>query len=107
MDKDQFIKLSCLSAKALGFTNSIINLSHEERNKSPSKGYGDDYNNLRSLVRKEYPELDLVIPPQVTTHHKDHGGGYCSERYSEIYTYSEQIYQMLDALIEAEKKYNQ
>jgi len=102
MDKNRFIKLSCISAKALGFTNSIANLSSKERGIHPSSWYGDDYNRLRHIVMHEFPELQELIPPRTSSRND-----ICSETYSEIYTYTEQIYQMLEALIEADKKYDQ
>ena len=89
-----------LRAKALGFTNAISNLSMDERRQQPSQTLGEDYNKLLNYVREVCPSIAELLPPMTTFSNNRHGDAYCEQTYGEIYTYCEQLYQMIDALNE-------
>jgi len=85
-----------LMAKARGFTASIDKMNEKERALIPSGEYGDDYNRLRDLVLQQYPHLKELLPPAVETYVGAGGRTrYTHQRYSEINTFSEQLFQLL------------
>jgi hypothetical protein len=92
-----------LMAKAKGFTISIEKMNDNERSRTPSFKFGTDYNLLRDAVASRYPSVTEFLPPSVGM--KTEGGrsetGYTAGYYSEIYTYCEQIFQMLSDIEEA------
>jgi hypothetical protein len=86
-------------AKALGFTNAISKLSREERQLSPSGNFGNDYNALRKIVMQNFPQVTDFVPPAVDIgHNSTSGSPFTRERYGEIFTFCEQIYQLLSAI---------
>lgn len=86
-------------AKALGFTNSITKLSSDERNRNPSKAFGEDYNRLRSAAGDKYPSIKEFLPPPVTLFDHDGFDG-TAQMFGEIFAWSEQIYQLLSSIEE-------
>lgn len=101
MDKKKLLNLKITSAKALGFINAISNLSKEERRRTPSLEYGEDYNQLLKVVISNFPELKEFMPPGMSLYVRD-SKKYCHLSYGEIYTFCEQIYQMVTAIYEIE-----
>lgn len=87
-----------LMAKALGFTTAISKLSREERSKNPSGTLGQDYNKLRQVVLESFPFLASYVPPEVEISQGMHGGTFTHEMYGEVYTFCEQLYQLLAVL---------
>lgn len=85
-----------LMAKARGFTASIDKMNDKERGLTPSGEYGEDYNKLRQLVLQQYPHLKELIPPPVDTYvGANENYRYTRQRYSEINTFCEQLFQLL------------
>lgn len=84
-------------AKALAFNNSIRAMDGSEKNHFPTAIYGDDYNGLRQNVLRAYPELVSFMPPAAQTEYEFN---QTSQRYSEIDTFCEQIYQLLSTMKE-------
>ena len=85
-----------LMAKARGFTASIEKMNEKERAITPSGEYGDDYNNFRDLVAVAYPHLKPLLPPPVETFFSsDTRHKYTRQRYGEINTFCEQMFQLL------------
>ena|SRR5437899_6661676 len=97
---EQFSK-NDLMAKARGFTTSIQKMDEKQKANAPSGEYGDDYNKLRNLVARLYPQLAELLPPPVKIY-SGHGGDrhYTQQSYSEIDTFCEQITQLLSSRIE-------
>jgi len=86
-------KLLILMAKALGFTESLRQLSREERQKYPSAIFGRDYNKLREQVALTFPEIGELLPPAANIVGNP---PFTDEKFYELYVFAEQIYQMLD-----------
>ncbi len=85
-------------AKARAITTSIARLTAKERVAQPSGRFGEDYNRLRSLVLKEYPELEPLMPPEVAILKSGFTDEYfTSQPYAELDGFAEQIYQLLDS----------
>ena len=103
MEKDQIMKLKFIAAKALGFINAISNLSREERQHRPSGKFGRDYNQLLQVVKEECPQLDTLLPPEVTLTKYSDGDEYCEQLHGEVYAFCEQIYQMVNSITEDEE----
>lgn len=87
-----------LMAKALGFTTAISKLSREERNQNPSGTFGHDYNSLRQAVLDGFPGVASILPPEANISEAMYGGTFTAEKYGEIYTFCEHIFQILAAL---------
>lgn len=85
-----------LKAKALGFTNAISKLAREERLEHPSEAFGNDYNRLVRMVKESFPDLETLLPPEATISRGEYET-LTLERYGELFTFSEQIYQLLSA----------
>ena len=83
-----------LMAKARGFTLSIGKMRDNQRDRTPSGDYGDDYNKLRNLTAQLHNDLADILPPLVATY-EDGGERYTEQSYAEIDTYCEQIFQLL------------
>ena len=81
-----------LKSKALAFNVSIRAMRDGEKGAQPTATFGDDYNNLRGMVAKEFPHLVRFLPPTVIT---DHQYNQCYQRYSELDAFCEQIFQLL------------
>ena len=96
---EQKVPKNIMMAKALGFTNSISKLSREERAKNPSGSFGSDYNSLRDNISISYPQLAALLPPSVDIE-RGSSGSFTRQNYGEIFTFAEQIYQMLDSVEE-------
>ena len=92
---EQFSK-NDLIAKARGFTKSIEKMDEKQKAATPSGDYGEDYNKLRRIVERLYPQLADLLPPLVRVN-SSHGSGYryTEQSYSEIDTFCEQIIQLL------------
>lgn len=88
-----------LMAKALGFTESLRQLSREERQRSPSATIGEDYNKLRTQALQAFPHLADVIPPAATVV-RGQSASYTSDMFYELFIFAEQIYQVLDVEVE-------
>ncbi len=85
-----------LIAKARGFTNSIAKMDEKQKSTTPSGEYGSDYNKLREIVVRQYPQLTELLPPQVHLYAGASGDRhYTRQSYSEIDTFCEQIIQLL------------
>lgn len=85
-----------LIAKARGFTKSVEKMDEKQKSTKPSGEYGNDYNRLRQLVLKQYPQLIDLLPPQVRVCPVAGGSRHYTEQsYSEIDTFCEQIIQLL------------
>lgn len=67
-----------IAAKALGFTNSIANLSREERSSAPTGIYGRDYNSLLEQTKNHCAELTDLLPPPVTFYNNNE---YCTQNF--------------------------
>jgi hypothetical protein len=89
------ISKEVLKAKARGFTISIGKMDEKQRAATPSVGFGEDYNRLRSLVLQVRPDLNSLLPPPVTFYGGGSGQDFTHERFGEIDTYCEQIFQIL------------
>lgn len=86
-----------LIGKARGFTDSIERMSQDERKFSPSGAFGEDYNRLRSAVAQVYPNLEILLPPEVEVDRsRTTGRLFTQQRYAEIGTFCKQICQLLD-----------
>ncbi|MFC5455357.1 hypothetical protein [Prosthecobacter fluviatilis] len=97
------LDVQLLISKTLGFTKAISKLSPEERSQFPSQTFGDDYNSLRTLVLTRFPELQKFMPPVALSDMINTGFLVTLQRYGEILTFCEQIYQML-AVVNEEKE---
>jgi hypothetical protein len=93
-------KKKMLMAKALSFTNSIRSMTSDDRKELPSEVYANDYNQLRSLVLREFMEIANLLPPGAQTFEAIGHKRLSAQRFSEIDTFCEQIYQLLSALDE-------
>lgn len=82
-------------AKALGFTESLRQLSPSERQRRPSASLGNDYNNLRSQIAFAFPGLGQVLPPVASI---EESSEITREELYELYVFAEQIYQILDVM---------
>lgn len=83
-----------LMAKALGFTESMRQLSPDERQRTVSAVIGEDYNRLRLQTIETFPHLAEILPPAATV--VKGNSSYTSESFYMLYIFTEQIYQMLD-----------
>src|SRR3989442_2818350 len=88
---------SDLIAKARGFTNSIAKMDEKQKGMTPTGEYGNDYNNLREIVLRQYPQLAELLPPSVSLYAGGSGRHYTRQSYSEIDTFCEQIIQLLSS----------
>ena len=84
-----------LLAKARGLTLSIDKMDAKQRMEKPNVNYGNDYNNLRTITARLYPDLAKLFPPAVSIYRGSEFGDYVEESYGEMNTYCEQIYQLL------------
>ncbi len=86
-----------IMAKARGFTISIEKMGEEEKRlATPSASFSDDYNRLRQASATLHPELESLLPPEVSFKISAHDGErYARSRFSEIDAYCEQIYQLM------------
>lgn len=96
-DDQQKARRQFMMAKALGFTNAITKLSQEERIENPSTSFGQDYNRLRASVESSFPELKEFLPPNADLFRHEYGDG-TTQRYGEILSWCEQLYQLLSSI---------
>lgn len=87
-----------LRKKAYGIMNSIESMNTDERQKLPSKSFGENYNRLHGAVVKHEPDLEPLMPPKAEF--GDYGWESVtkiktSHRYSEIHSFCSEIYQLL------------
>ena len=92
-DKDEIKKF--LMAKARGFTISIEKMGEKVRETNAPGNYGEDYNKLRELTEKTFPDLGQFLPPPVAFYRISNNTDYTQQKYIEIDTFCEQIYQIL------------
>jgi len=92
------IDKNALMAKAQGFTIAFGKMGKEERSATPDGSYGEDYNRLRQLAIDQYPDLEPLMPPAAELVESSTFGASTRQSFSEINTYSEQIYQILSGL---------
>jgi hypothetical protein len=86
-----------LMAKALGYLNSIRQLSREERLKQPSATLGNDYNTMRRQAVTMYPQFMSLMPPDLTIV-KGRDSDFTEELLGEVLTFSEQLFQILETI---------
>ncbi len=90
------IAKNVLAKKAMGFTESISKMTPAERCNQPTKLFGEDYNSLRSLAERDYPELSEILPPQVQFIQLGMNNEWFTvQRYSEIHAFAEQMFHLL------------
>jgi hypothetical protein len=82
-------------AKAKGITNSISRQPDDQRSRTPTGAFADDYNRLVELVAKRFPELVPLLPPQATKYQGGGGDWFSAHSYAEIDSFAEQIFQLL------------
>lgn len=86
-----------LMAKARAVTTSISKMGKDEKGMAPSGAFGEDYNRLRAAAAELYPALKALLPPEVEVERGEaYGRPFTRERYAEIDTFCEQIYQLLN-----------
>lgn len=89
------MKSEHLLAKARAFVASISQLSVKERERAPSRRFGEDYNAFRALVLQQYHQISAIMPPEA-----EFGGMVdesCVQTFAEFLTWSNQILQLLIA----------
>jgi len=88
-----------LIKKAFAICQSIETMSPDERQRMPTKIFGDDYNNLQKMAVEAVAEkssLVKALPPQVNI--EEYGTGhefFSTQTYSEIHAFCRQISALL------------
>lgn len=88
-----------LMSKSLGYVRSLKSISREERGQQAFQSLGEDYNKLVRQTADSFPELVAFLPPEVSfqTGNRD-GTRYSFETRTDIYVFSEAIFQLLSSI---------
>jgi hypothetical protein len=90
-------RIDVLIAKARGFTVSHAEMTEQQRTDTPNESYGNDYNQLRRLALDAAPDLEDLMPPEVSFR-EVLSGMICVQSFGEINTFCEQIVQLLSTV---------
>ena len=86
-----------LANKAQGLVLGLKDMPPQEREKRPSGAFADDYNQLRELVVKTYPEFESFLPPKAETTTRSDGVREAAHGFREFQGWATQIYILVNS----------
>ena len=84
-----------LLGKTQGLIISLGRMIDAHATVTPDADFGKDYNHLRTLILEAFPHLERFLPPKADIWTDGNLQG-CNTSYFQIYSYAEQIRQIVE-----------